>query len=41
MTELPCLSCGNVCIVDPPCFIQLCEECKEKINWGGEDGRSN
>ena len=39
MTELPCLSCGNPTEVEPPCFIQMCEDCKKEINWGGEDGK--
>jgi len=39
MTELPCLSCGKTCNMEPPCFIQMCKECQEEINWGGEDER--
>jgi hypothetical protein len=38
MTELPCLNCGEPFEVEPPCFIQLCNECRGEINWGGENG---
>jgi hypothetical protein len=33
-----CLSCGKEIVIEPPCFIQLCEECLREIKWGGEDG---
>lgn len=36
MTELNCLSCGKIIEVEPPCFIQLCDDCKKEVNWGDE-----
>lgn len=34
-TILPCLVCGKPIEIEPPCFIQMCEECKKKC-WEDE-----
>ena len=39
MTTLKCLSCGKEIEVIPPCFIQMCKECIEKVDWGEKDGK--
>lgn len=40
MGKLNCLQCGKEIDVIPPCFIQLCDDCKENINWGNENGKN-
>jgi hypothetical protein len=36
MSTLPCLRCGKPTEFEPPCFIQMCEKCKEEC-WEVEN----
>jgi hypothetical protein len=41
MLKINCLNCNKEIEVEPPCFIQMCKECQDEINWGDKNGDNN